>query len=97
MPSKPTIYKPHARAKPLTPRATAQERGYGSRWQRARLTFLNEHPCCAECEREGKVTEATVVDHVIPHRGDQELFWASDTNWQALCAHHHNSKTGKGK
>ncbi|WP_256371941.1 hypothetical protein [Roseivivax sp. THAF197b] len=31
-----------------------------------------------------------MVDHVIPHRGDMQLFW-DRTNWQALCAHHHNA------
>lgn len=35
---------------------------------------------------------ATVVDHIIPHRGDQKLFWDRG-NWQPLCEHHHNVKT----
>ena len=34
----------------------------------------------------------TVVDHIIPHRGDQKLFW-DRSNWQPLCEHHHNVKT----
>ncbi|WP_189426952.1 HNH endonuclease [Devosia pacifica] len=29
-------------------------------------------------------------DHITPHRGDDQLFW-DRTNWQALCAHCHNS------
>ena len=41
---------------------------------------------------EGKITEATVVDHIIPHRGDMKLFW-DKSNWQPLCEHHHNVKT----
>ncbi|WP_324290694.1 AAA family ATPase [Ancylobacter sp. SL191] len=32
---------------------------------------------------------ATVVDHIIPHRGDSKLFW-SRSNWQALCVTHHS-------
>lgn len=36
------------------------------------------------CEAAGKVEEATVVDHKVPHRGDQVLFW-DQTNWQSLC------------
>lgn len=32
---------------------------------------------------------ATVVDHKIPHRGDQALFW-NRANWQSLCATHHS-------
>jgi 5-methylcytosine-specific restriction endonuclease McrA len=30
---------------------------------------------------------ATIVDHIKPHRGDQNLFW-DQTNWQALCRRH---------
>nr|WP_307877464.1 MULTISPECIES: HNH endonuclease [unclassified Rhizobium] len=33
---------------------------------------------------------ASVVDHIIPHRGDQALFW-HHANWQPLCAPCHNS------
>lgn len=32
---------------------------------------------------------ANVVDHKIPHRGDQTLFW-DRANWQSLCATHHS-------
>ena len=74
-------------------RETASQRGYNSRWQKARLTFLARHPLCAECERQGKVTAATVVDHVIPHKGDQVLFWDSENNWAALCASCHSRAT----
>jgi hypothetical protein len=37
-------------------------------------------------------TPATVVDHIIPHTGDPELFWDVD-NLQGLCDPCHNSKT----
>ena len=53
------------------------------------------HPLCAECQRHGRVTAATVVDHIIPHRGNMELFWDRD-NWDSLCAPCHNKKTGMG-
>jgi 5-methylcytosine-specific restriction protein A len=33
-----------------------------------------------------------VVDHIIPHRGNRELFWDTE-NWQALCTPCHNRKT----
>nr|WP_082009630.1 HNH endonuclease signature motif containing protein [Methylobacterium sp. ZNC0032] len=71
-------------------RGTARERGYTAAWDRARAGFLRLHPHCAECAREGLIVRATVVDHVIPHRGDQRLFWDS-SNWQALCTNHHSS------
>ena len=45
--------------------------------------------------KENKLTPATVVDHIIPHRGDRKLFW-DESNWQSLCERHHNEKTGRG-
>ncbi|WP_342664986.1 HNH endonuclease [Shimazuella kribbensis] len=45
-----------------------------------------------ECERNGRVVPATVVDHITPHKGDRELFWDS-TNWQSMCSTCHNRKT----
>lgn len=72
------------------PRATAAQRGYGSRWQRYRLRYLSEHPLCAYCKRQGRLTPATVVDHIVPHKGDQALFWNPE-NHQALCKQHHDS------
>lgn len=71
-------------------RRTASERGYGHRWRQARLTFLAENPLCRYCEQRGHVTAATVVDHIVPHRGDQELFWNVE-NWQPLCKACHDS------
>lgn len=40
----------------------------------------------------GKTGKATVVDHIVPHRGDDRLFW-DEENWQALCKNCHDSKT----
>lgn len=71
-------------------RATARERGYTAAWDRARAGFLRHHPHCAACAREGLTVRATVVDHVVPHRGDQRLFW-DPANWSALCTNHHSS------
>ena len=71
---------------------SASARGYNSRWRRESKQFLQLHPLCAECFRNGKATPATVVDHIIPHRGDQELFW-DISNWQPLCKRCHDHKT----
>lgn len=68
---------------------TAAQRGYGYKWQQARAGFLRSHPLCIRCQAEGRVEQATVVDHRIPHRGDQTLFWDRN-NWDALCATHHS-------
>jgi 5-methylcytosine-specific restriction enzyme A len=71
---------------------TAAQRGYGSRWQRAREQFLDqpENALCRYCQREGKVEAATVVDHILPHQGDMELFWRR-SNWQPLCKNCHDT------
>lgn len=66
------------------PRQTAAQRGYDSRWRRYRERFLAENPFCVYCQRLGRVTAATVVDHVVPHRGDRGLFW-DPNNHQGLC------------
>lgn len=69
---------------------TTAERGYGARWQRARLAYLREHPLCSMHDRLGFAVPATVVDHVEPHRGDMVKFW-DESNWQSLCKHCHDS------
>lgn len=73
-------------------RLSAAERGYDSRWRKARNIYLKEHPLCAFCLKEGKFVQATVVDHIIPHRGDKKLFWDMN-NWQPLCKSCHDKKT----
>jgi 5-methylcytosine-specific restriction enzyme A len=75
-------------------RGSAASRGYDNRWRRARKRYLMQHPLCVECERKGKLTAASVVDHVTPHKGDMLLFW-NESNWQSLCKHHHDSKTAR--
>lgn len=67
-------------------------RGYDSKWRKARERFLKCHPLCVQCQREGRLVKATVVDHIKPHRGDPILFW-DERNWQPLCKHHHDVKT----
>ena len=70
-------------------RESAAKRGYDHRWRKARESFLRKHPLCVECSKIGIHTPATVVDHIIPHRGDSKLFW-DKTNWQSLCRPHHD-------
>lgn len=110
MPQRPPRYRPHSSrppdrpaadpAEPTRPRAahddrpSAHARGYDRRWRRARAAFLQLHPLCADCEQRGLVTVATVVDHVRPHKGDQDLFW-DETNWQPLCGPCHSTKTAR--
>lgn len=69
------------------PRPSAAKRLYGRRWRAAARAYLREYPTCSHCGE-----PAACVDHVIPHRGDLELFW-DRRNWQALCWSCHSSKT----
>jgi len=39
---------------------------------------------------QGTITIATVADHIIPHKGDEVLFW-DEINLQGLCKEHHDS------
>ena len=60
-------------------------------WKKLRRNFLIEHPFCEECHRQGRLTKATVVDHIIPIRqGGPAL---DEGNLQALCASCHSRKS----
>jgi 5-methylcytosine-specific restriction protein A len=61
-----------------------------TRWRRGRLSFLARNPLCAQCERSGRLTVARCVDHIVPHKGNERLFF-DVSNWQALCFNCHNS------
>lgn len=71
-------------------RASASQRGYTGRWDRARREHLRREPYCRFCLRRRRKVTATHVDHVVPHRGDKKLFWDRN-NWQSLCTTCHNS------
>lgn len=71
---------------------SAASRGYNRAWQKASKQYLTAHPLCVKCLEQGQFRKATVVDHIIPHRGDEKLFWDRE-NWQALCKEHHDRKT----
>ena len=71
-------------------RGTTHDRGYGRNWQQLRLVVLNEEPTCRRCMERGRVTAATVVDHIRPLRdgGDN-----GRDNLQPLCVDCHAVKT----
>ena len=74
-------------------RPSAAKRGYNSRWRRLSKQYLRKHPMCVHCLQQGRYVPATVVDHIIPHRGNPTLMW-DESNWQALCKPCHDKKTG---
>lgn len=73
----------------MHPRPSARQRGYDSRWDKARRTYIAANPLCVMCEKQDRAVPASVVDHIIPHRGDQQLFWDRE-NWQSLCTSCHS-------
>jgi 5-methylcytosine-specific restriction protein A len=101
MPLKPPIhrapgFKSTAEVKRALDRArpSAARRGYGPRWRRARAAYLVLNPLCVRCQAAGYIRSSTVVDHVVPHRGDKRLFW-DEANWAPLCKPCHDAKTAR--
>ena len=70
------------------------EPGNRARWRRARPPILLERPLCASCQAAGHTVSATVVDHVLPHGGDDAMFW-DVSNWQPLCHDCFSSKMSR--
>ena len=59
------------------------------RWRAIRSRQLKIEPLCRMCTSKGRVTEATVCDHIEPHRGDLVKFYAGP--FQSLCQSCHSS------
>lgn len=94
MPTSAQRHRPHGNRPAPAKRPNANARGYTHRWQQYAAGFLRRHPLCIECHASGRIKAAKVVDHVIPHRGDDGLFW-SERNHQALCLSCHGRKSAK--
>lgn len=68
--------------------------------ERLRPAQLLREPFCRECARQYPPsdprhrTPATVVDHIVPHCGEWDVFIDS-TNLQSLCKRHHDIKTAQ--
>lgn len=88
-------------------RGSRQQRGYDNRWARRAQLFRAKYPLCGDrpgglppvmskCHDEGRKTLGYQVDHVVPHHGDQRLFWDELNNWQTLCSSCHTRKSMAG-
>lgn len=65
-----------------------------ARWQRLRLKILERD--CYTCQQTGQLLvgkfpdpNSPVVDHIVPHRGDPDLFWDED-NLQSVTKQWHD-------
>lgn len=96
----------HARVRERA-RGSQRARGYTRRWERRAAHFKALYPLCgmrpegrapvmSQCYDEGRISPAYQVDHVVPHRGDEGLFWDEINNWQSLCATCGSRKTRAG-
>ena len=62
---------------------------YGTKqWFRLRQKQLMKQPLCEYCLKFGKVEAARVVDHVKPHKGNEELFYNGEL--ASLCKKCHD-------
>lgn len=59
------------------------------KWRALRARQLTLEPLCRYCMKQGKVVEATVCDHIVPHKGDIDAFWNGER--QSLCKTCHDS------
>ena len=68
------------------------DKRYGHAWRKIRNRYIAAHPLCEHCLKEGKVTPAQEVDHIVPleHGGTHD-----ETNLQALCKPCHSRKTAR--
>lgn len=62
-----------------------------NRWKVKSEEFRKRNPLCVRCLEKGIVTASEVADHVIPHKGDEEAFWAGSLS--ALCKPCHDLKS----
>ena len=70
-------------------RGSASQRLYGRAWRKASRAHLHASPLCRYCELDGRVTAASLVDHLYPHRGKRWLFWLRPY-WVSSCAPCHS-------
>ena len=59
-----------------------EKRQYGCRGMKLRAAYISQHPLCEQCLKEGRVTRAEEVHHIVPlsHGGKHEF-----SNLMALC------------
>lgn len=72
--------------------STEPKRLRGRAAVKRRARWLRLHPLCVECQRAGRVTAATVPDHIVALvNGGQD----TEENLQSLCAPCHEIKTAR--
>lgn len=90
VPSEPNKHRPprHREARPARGKRLYDDR----RWRTLSKAFLHRFPMCRQCALMDVHTPAQCVDHIVPHKGSEALFWL-ESNWQPLCYECHGVKT----
>lgn len=66
------------------------ERTRGRKWMAIRQAVLTSEPRCTECRKDGRISIATEVDHIVAlHKGGTDEL----SNLRGLCVEHHLAKT----
>jgi hypothetical protein len=60
------------------------------RWKHMRRDQLLRFPICQMCEAQGRLTPATIADHIEPHRGSVNAFYCNAL--QSLCRQCHGAE-----
>ena len=74
---------------------TGSEFYHSSAWKKLRNRFIRSNPLCVMCEENGRVTPASMVDHITPIKDGGATL--DERNLQSLCDPCHNSKTAQEK
>ena len=65
---------------------------YGRTWRKVRERFLQAHPLCEMCLKQGRATPATEVHHILPlGRGGSN----HESNLSSLCKRCHSSVSAR--
>lgn len=81
--------------RPAPPEKTTDPFYLSVAWRRFRDWYINQHPLCEQCEREGRLTPAAMVDHIIEIKDGGML--TSEENAESLCWKCHGIKTAAMK
>lgn len=74
-------------------------RGYGAEWEKLRARVMaRDKRLCQPCHRNGRVTMATQVDHIVSKAEAKRMRWTETqvndpANLQAICKPCHDKKT----
>ena len=73
-------------------RSPEMKKRYGIAWKRVRDRHIAQHPLCEVCKRNGNLTPAEEVHHIVPlSQGGTH----DDSNLMSLCKSCHSEITAK--